>query len=193
MSQFPSMPLYCADLLADTSHLSLEVFAVYTRILYTMWLADGTVPDDDHYLARAGGISVRKWRLLRPHVMVFLAPFGEGRLTQKKLMKTRRNLVEKSLRNKDAANVRWAKQRAYPSKTGQSAHANAYANGDANAYPTRARFQNYNNSPSTSQPLPDDEMPVADAPGADPTGPPPAIPVSDKLLNTPLVKKMKGH
>lgn len=190
MSQFPSMPLYCADLLADTSHLEPEVFAAYTRILYTMWLADGSVPDDDKFLARAGCISVRKWRMLRPQVMVFLMPFGEGRLTQKKLMKTRRNLVEKSTKNKDAANVRWAKQRAYPSNSGRSAHANAYANADANAYPTRARLQNYNNNPSTSQPLPDEARPSADAAGADPTGPP-SLPVSDKLLNTKIVKK--GH
>lgn len=191
MSQFPSMPLYCADLLADTSHLSLEVFGVYTRILCTMWLADGTVPDDDHFLARAGCVSVRKWRLLRPHVMVFLTPFGEGRLTQKKLMKTRRKLVEKSTKNKDAANVRWARNRAYPSKINDKPHATAYANADANAVRRAQEPRTKIDSTDTKYPT-STGISTADAAEAGTTGPP-SLPVSDALLNTRLFKKAKGH
>lgn len=192
MSQFPIMPTFVPNIMVDTSHLEPEVLGVYIRLLWTMWMGDGTVPDDDHFLARAGGVGIRKWRALRSEVMTFLTPIGDDRLTQKKLMKTRRELVEKSLKNKDAANIRWARQRAYPSKSGHSAHANAYANGDANAYPTRARNHIQIKEPSTSQSLPDDGMPTADAAEAGATGPP-AFPVSDALLNTKILKKAKGH
>lgn len=189
MSQFPSMPLYCADLITDTYHLSPEVFGVYVRILCAMWNADGTIPDDDRFLALTGGVSVRKWHVLRQEIDPFLTALEDGRLTQKKLLKIRRKLIEKSSKFKNNAAIRWDKVRQNRSKNNKPPHANAYA--DANAgHMHRARdyqIQNLNTEmkSTTSEPV----LPRADALGAAPAGP--TFEASDALLNTRIFKK--GH
>ena len=183
--KLPFMPLYVDDLLIDTDHLTNEEFGAYTRLLCEMWRRDGTLPNDDHFLARISHATHHRWRSLKPVMMRFLTSASGGTLTQLRLKKERAWSLKKSDHAAKAATMRWAQK---PRDFNGSGYPNAYPSAMQRA---RASHPDKDNL-SSSQPLPDD-LPVADAPGADPTGPPPAIPVSDKLLNTPLVKKTKGN
>lgn len=69
---FPFMPFYTSDWLADEKVrvYSLEQKGAYHELLVYMWQSpDGHLPDDDPYLAKLLGISLRKWRTLR-HVII---------------------------------------------------------------------------------------------------------------------------
>jgi len=188
MSQFPYMPFYTGDFFSDTQHLSFEERAAYNFLLYRMWEHKARLPDNDTVLARLIGITLRRWRTYKPMVMPFLTRVEGGFLTQKKLLKEYRKCESKSQKNSESAYIMHSKKRAAKTNVYNGmAHANAYANAPANAVRHALTQEPDKNITSTSQFLPDDP-PVADAPGADPTGPP-SIPVSDKLLNTKLVKK----
>jgi len=183
--KLPFMPLYVDDLLIDTDHLTNEQMGAYVRLLCATWKRDGTVPNDDQFLAHACHSSAQKWPHLKPVIMRFLTRLSDGRLTQLRLGKERARSLARSDLAAQAAHKRWNPKR---NDFNGMRHANAYPSAMQRApasYPDK-------NISSSSQPLPDD-LPVADAPGADPTGPPPSIPVSDALLNTKLVKKTKGH
>jgi uncharacterized protein YdaU (DUF1376 family) len=107
MSRFPSMPLFAGDMLADTEHLNNEEFAVYHRLLYAMWRRNGWVPDDDADLARICHVGTRAWRRLKPRMMQFLVRNEAGELSQKKLLKVRKFVEQKSAAQKQNIAKRW--------------------------------------------------------------------------------------
>ena len=86
MSQFPSMPLFVGDMLADTEHLSNEEFGVYHRLLYAMWRRNGWVPDDDDDLARICHVWRRRWPYVKKRLLPFLVQ-KDGHLSQKNLLR----------------------------------------------------------------------------------------------------------
>lgn len=66
MTNLPYMPLYVADLMADTTDLTPEEFGVYMRLLINMWRGDMcSIPNDDVVIARMVGCSTRRWRQIR--------------------------------------------------------------------------------------------------------------------------------
>lgn len=83
----PWMALHLAPLLLDTDQLPVDAFGAYMRLLCRMWLANGSLPDDDRVLARLAGVSQFKWRKLRPLVIPYLTPIpGKRAFTQKRLL-----------------------------------------------------------------------------------------------------------
>lgn len=106
MSQFPSMPLFAGDMLADTEHLTNEEFGVYHRLLYAMWRRNGWVPDDDYDLARICHMGIRHWRTIKPRMMQFLVR-KDGELSQKKLLKVRAKCDLISTISRKNINQRW--------------------------------------------------------------------------------------
>lgn len=73
MAEFPSMPLWTGDYLADTQDLSAEEHGVYMLLLMAQWRSpDCTLPDDDQRLSRMAKVGLKKWRKLRPRVMEIL-------------------------------------------------------------------------------------------------------------------------
>lgn len=70
----PWMPLYIADYLADTAHLSIAESGVYLHLIMHYWLKDG-LPDDDAQLARIVKLTLAEWAAVRPTIC---ALFGEG-------------------------------------------------------------------------------------------------------------------
>ena len=70
----PWMPLYVADYLADTGHLSAAEHGAYLLLIMHYW-ANGGLPPDDRKLARIARMSDKEWRSARDTVADF---FGEG-------------------------------------------------------------------------------------------------------------------
>lgn len=95
MSERPFMQLYVSDYLGDTRHLSCEQHGAYLLLLMTMWNADGSLPDDDTKLARIVGLSVKRWRTIRPEILSFFS-VSEGTVTHGRLIKELQKSVGKS-------------------------------------------------------------------------------------------------
>jgi uncharacterized protein YdaU (DUF1376 family) len=101
MSEFPSMPLFVGDMLADTEHLTNEEFGVYHRLLYAMWRHNGWVPDDDKDLARVCHVWRRRWPYVKKRLLPFLIR-QDGKLSQKNLLRIQERVA--LLRTKNAQN-----------------------------------------------------------------------------------------
>ncbi len=83
MAEFPALPLFTDAYLADTRHLTTEEHGAYLLILMCMWRTRGcTLKDDDRLLARMAGVSMRKWKSLKPVLSDFFC-ITEGIWQQK--------------------------------------------------------------------------------------------------------------
>lgn len=71
MSAPPFMPLYVADYLGDTRHLTTEQHGAYLLLLMAMWRAGGRVPAEGEKLARIVGLTPAKWAKLEEDVLAF--------------------------------------------------------------------------------------------------------------------------
>lgn len=80
----PYMPLYVADYLGDTQHLSAEQHGAYLLLLMALWRAGGRLPNDAVKLARIVRLSPSKWARIAGDVMAFFTVDGEE-ITQKRL------------------------------------------------------------------------------------------------------------
>jgi uncharacterized protein YdaU (DUF1376 family) len=65
------MPLWIGDYLADTTHLSTDQHGAYLLLLMAYWRRGGPLPADDAYLCRIVGMTVYKWRGIRPTIVAF--------------------------------------------------------------------------------------------------------------------------
>ena len=71
MATVPYMPLYVADYLADTPHLSALGHGAYLLLLMTYWQSRKPVPDDDRKLARICRMTDDEWESVRDDVREF--------------------------------------------------------------------------------------------------------------------------
>lgn len=62
MSKKTWMPLYTADYLADTMHLSTEEHGAYLLLIMHAWLNNGELPADDERLRRITKMDAKSWR-----------------------------------------------------------------------------------------------------------------------------------
>lgn len=67
------MPLYVADYLADTGHLSTEEHGAYLLLIMHYW-QHGSLPDDDAKLARICRLSLKKFKSTRSHLEGLFSP-----------------------------------------------------------------------------------------------------------------------
>ena len=61
----PYYPMYPRDFFEGTQRMSLELKGAYIMLLNLIYTRDGPVADEDGYLARYVGCSIRKWQKLR--------------------------------------------------------------------------------------------------------------------------------
>jgi uncharacterized protein YdaU (DUF1376 family) len=66
----PWMPLYVADYLGDTEHLSTLQHGAYCLLLFSYWRR-GSLPDDDRQLANITKLSLDDWLIQRPILQAF--------------------------------------------------------------------------------------------------------------------------
>ena len=66
----PWMPLYIADYLRDTAHLSATESGAYLHLIMAYWVA-GKLPDDDRALARIARLTEKEWKTIRGVIAAF--------------------------------------------------------------------------------------------------------------------------
>lgn len=74
MTAKPWMPLYVADYLQDTAHLSAAEHGAYLLLIMYYW-ANGSLPDEDKRLARIARMTEAEWQEAKPVVAEF---FSDG-------------------------------------------------------------------------------------------------------------------
>ena len=88
MSEFSRYDRYPADILADTGHLTLAEYGAYNRLLDTMWMEDGWLPNNVAALGRIAKAPNRSWWRIWPGLKGFFTVSEDGKwITQKRLMK----------------------------------------------------------------------------------------------------------
>ncbi len=112
-----AMPIFGDAYLADTGHLSTEEHGAYFLLLLAAWRTDDcALPHDDRKLARIAKVSPHKWRAMRDTIMEFWT-LSDGRWTQKRQLKERAYVEERSRAARDAAEARWADNERKPGRS----------------------------------------------------------------------------
>lgn len=78
------MPLYIADYLADTQHLTRDEHGAYLLLMMAYWRTGTALPDDDKRLAAICKASPKEWKELRPTLAEFFT-VGDGVWHQKRI------------------------------------------------------------------------------------------------------------
>lgn len=103
------MPLWIADYLADTTHLTTLQHGAYDLLLYAYWRRGGPLPDDNARLAAIAKMTPKDWLKMRP-VMAEFFRIEDGHWHQKRaeeeLAKARERLVAQRQRTEAATNAR---------------------------------------------------------------------------------------
>lgn len=104
------MPLYVADYLADTMHLTTEQHGAYLLMLMTAWKRGGELPASDDQLAAITRLGPAGWKRHRTVLLAFFSPAGET-LAHKRVAHELGKAVELTERRRSAgqagAKSRW--------------------------------------------------------------------------------------
>lgn len=74
MAALPYMPLYVADYLADTAHLTTEEHGAYLLLIMNYWQRGKALPGDPQRLARIAGLSNERWTDVERTLNEFFEP-----------------------------------------------------------------------------------------------------------------------
>ena len=96
------MPLYAADYLADTAHLTAAQHGAYLLLLMNYWQRGGPLPDDDMRLARIARVGPREWAKMRETISEFFSISG-GQWSHSRVASELARVEAKSLKSKKAA------------------------------------------------------------------------------------------
>jgi uncharacterized protein YdaU (DUF1376 family) len=71
MAALPYMPLYVADYLADTAHLSTEAHGAYLLLIMNYWQRGEALPSEDRKLARIARMTDGEWAGVKEDLFEF--------------------------------------------------------------------------------------------------------------------------
>lgn len=121
----PWMPLYVADYLADTGHLSTEEHGAYLLLIMHYWRTGG-LPTDDLSLALITRLPAKRWLAARPKLEAFFDDgWKHGRIEQEMV-----NAGDKHNRRSEAGK-RGGKASARSRQKGSNASSNASSKDEA--------------------------------------------------------------
>lgn len=104
------MPMYWADYLADTTHLTTEQHGAYFLLIGTYWRQGRPLPNDDKKLAQITRLSHADWIKVREEILCFFVA-KNGRLHHKRIdqeLKKAKNItLSRSNAGKIGAANRW--------------------------------------------------------------------------------------
>lgn len=93
----PYMPFYVGDYIRKTTHLTTEQHGAYLLLIFAMFSAGGSLPNDDKKLARICGLSKPKWATNKPDLLAFFHVNGDL-LTHSKITEVSKKYNEKLLK-----------------------------------------------------------------------------------------------
>lgn len=102
MAALPYMPLFVADYLADTAHLSTVQHGAYLLLIMNYWQRSGPLPDDDARLAKIARVGPREWARMRDTLSEFFS-IADGHWSHSRIATELARIEAKSLKSKKAA------------------------------------------------------------------------------------------
>lgn len=102
MAALPYMPLFVADYLADTAHLTPAQHGAYLLLIMNYWQRGKPLPNDDARLAQIAKMSRRDWAHNRGAILEFFTE-QENLLIHSRITHELSRVEAKSLKCKDAA------------------------------------------------------------------------------------------
>jgi len=102
MAALPYMPLFVADYLADTRHLTPAQHGAYLLLIMNYWQTGKPLPNDDARLAKIVGMNKRDWAHNRVEVLEFFIE-QENMLVHSRIAHELSRVADKSLKSKRAA------------------------------------------------------------------------------------------
>jgi uncharacterized protein YdaU (DUF1376 family) len=106
MAALPYMPLYIADYLADTAHLSTLEHGAYLLLIMNYWQTGHPLPNDDVKLARIVRLSSRKFHKMKP-ILFEMFSVSERYLTHPRIDRELQKVRQKSDKSRSSVNKRW--------------------------------------------------------------------------------------
>lgn len=138
------MPLYIADYLRKTMHLTRDQHGAYMLLLMACWDRGGRLPNDPGQLAGIARATLAEWRKLSPVILPFFEVEGAF-LTQGRVLEEREKAQRISEARRDAG-----RQGGRPKKqTGNAGESTEQANAFANREQTETHAR-VRSSPSPS-------------------------------------------
>lgn len=101
MAPPPFMQMYWSDYFGDTRHLTCEQHGAYLQLIGSMWLSDGSLPNDAKKLAKITGCTASRWAKIAEDVMAFFVVEGD-RITHKRIGFELEKAREKSIKRAEA-------------------------------------------------------------------------------------------
>ena len=123
------MPLYVADYLRDTRHLSTEEHGAYLLLLMTVWTNGGALPADEDRLRRLTGMDAKAWKASRSALLEFFTRDGDSyrhKRIDAELVAAAEHAERRSNKARAAAEARWGQSQT-------DAKGNAPSNAGGNA------------------------------------------------------------
>ncbi len=128
VAEFPIMPMHWDAYLGDTMHLSTIEHGAYLLLLGAMWRAGGSLPADDRVLARTTGLTLDRWRRMKPTIMAFMHPISGDRITQDKLLEVKSHVSRHAKAQSDRSRARWLKTKGRADAAASPWHSRGNAN-----------------------------------------------------------------
>jgi len=139
VAEFPALPIFTDAYLADTRHLTAEEHGAYLLLLMCAWRTRGcALKDDDRFLARTVGVTLPRWRRIRPVLKDFFTVEG-GLWRQKKLTEVYKGVETRVARNR-ANGAKGGRAKAARAKP-ENAASDRQPAAKANKLPTKTRIQ----------------------------------------------------
>ncbi len=111
MANRPWMPLYIADYIAATVHLSPTEDSAYMRLIMHYWQYGG-LPVDGARLARIARLSLKEWHAIRDTIAAFFGPDWTHKRIDKEMEKTADVVSKRSAAGRASAAARASKRAA---------------------------------------------------------------------------------
>jgi len=103
------MPLYIADYLKDTTHLTALESGAYLHLIMAYWVSGGRLPQDDKQLATIAKMSLRTFKKSKPTLLAFFGPGWTHKRIDAELKREKERALKASERGRKGADARYSK------------------------------------------------------------------------------------
>jgi uncharacterized protein YdaU (DUF1376 family) len=116
------MPLYIADYLADTGHLSMAEHGAYVLLIMHYW-QNGGLPSDETKLARICRATPKEWAAVRDTVAALFGESWTHKRIDAEIAKASDTISKRSAAGKAGASARYGKRNANGMANAEQTHA----------------------------------------------------------------------